>query len=737
MEPSDLVEEQEYLDVARESRERAREVWLGAAEAGAGRNDQAQLDRLGETILRDFVPAEEPSAIGRLDFLNEEDPIYVGKQTIWNKESDVLVVDWRRDAARPFFTSIVGDQAELRRKRVFEVENHRILSIEDVVFADLERQVRDLQEGQTIQEIAGTDVLLRDLERTRDGQMRDIVRTIQHAQFDLISAPPNQVLVIQGGPGTGKTAIALHRASWLLLNDPTVTPASLLVIGPNKTFIKYISEVLPSLGDTKIQQKELVGIGDSTITPSVVDSERIQVLKGSLKMCEILSRALKQRVRVPSEDLVLQSDDQRVTIPRASVISRIEELVSGSLYSFARTSLREWLKDRARERATRGPVDAFDSSVDRALESIWPQLTAKTFIYDLLSSRDRLLDAAGSDLTGQDVRELQRPTATRIADQVWSPSDLPLVDFADGLINGQLSIRYDHIVVDEAQDLSPMQVLMIKRRSRTSHMTLVGDIAQSTGPFMRESWDDVLELLRGRDGGSIQSLRFGYRVPTEVNEIAARLLPVIAPSVEGPQAIRSSGVSPTFVHSESQGILASAITEISSYAARGCSVGIVLPDAIAEEFAELLRAKSFNFADARAGQLGASINLIPSSMAKGLEFDAVVVVNPLEISSNGTKEGLRLLYIALTRTTRNLSIVYDILPTELDETAQNVIDRSGPLDRVTSQEPDMSGADTSELEDRFIAVAVEQLLVVLNMLQRPAQERAIREVIKRLGLEKM
>jgi len=731
MKHPELESEQEYLDVALEFRENGRHAWERENSAGANKDASAQLRKMGENVLKNFVPPSEPAALGRLDFITDEEPIYVGKQTIWNSEYDILVCDWRNPVSRPFFTNLTGDQGTLRRKRTFEIEDHKIVSIDDLVLSDIERQVRELEEGQTLTEGPGVDPLLNDLNRTRDGQMKDIVRTIQQAQFDLISASPRQVLIIQGGPGTGKTAIALHRASWLLFNDPDISPESLLIVGPNKTFVKYISDVLPTLGDSNVRQTDIASLGSGAISPSVLDPLPIQKLKGEMKMTAIIKRALNQRIRIPESEVVIQAENARISVQPSSVASRVEEL-GEVVYSRGRQLFKDWLRELSREKSSRGLFDALEAAIERTVESIWPQLTSRTFIYDLLSSPARLLDAAGKDLVAQEIRDIQRPSASRIAEQKWSVADLPLIDFADSLISEDAPRKYLHIVVDEAQDLSPMQLLMLKRRSSRNHMTLVGDIAQSTGPHSRDSWDDILTTLNGREGGQVQSLRFGYRVPSEVHEIAAQLLPHIASGIEGPTAIRRSNQEPEFVQVDKSNLLSSAVDHVKAHAGLGRSVGLIIPEEMVDEVANYLREKSINFADARSGQLGASINLIPSGIAKGLEFDSVVVVDPLVISGSGGRDGLRSLYIALTRTTKFLTVVYDKLPSEL----QVGIPESGPTIVGERTEKDsekgISDGDFTDVQSRFVAVLADQVLAMLGNLQPGAQRDVLREVERRL-----
>jgi DNA helicase IV len=288
------------------------------------------------------------------------------------------------------------------------------------------------------------------------------------------------------------------------------------------------------------------------------------------------------------------------------------------------------------------------------------------------------------------------------------------------------------MVVDEAQDLSAMQLLMLKRRSARNHMTLVGDIAQSTGPHMRDSWEDVLTILKGREGGQVQPLRFGYRVPFEVHELADSILPTIAPGIDGPQAVRRSGHQPDFFECAISDLASRAIEDVMRHAGSGRSVGLVSPDGMADGLAEKLVEKGINFADARNGSLGASINLVPSSLAKGLEFDAVVLVDPLGMSEKGSQEGLRNLYIALTRTTNFLSIVHAGLPDVLQRFVRSNGTQGESPDAGRQLQEQGNERDLSEVQERFIGVLAEQIVVMLENLKPKSRRDVLDEVQRQL-----
>jgi hypothetical protein len=312
--------------------------------------------------------------------------------------------------------------------------------------------------------------------------------------------------------------------------------------------------------------------------------------------------------------------------------------------------------------------------VDPLLERIWPSFTAAAILRDLFGSRERLIEAAGDDFTARQIAALHRRPAERIADETWTEADLPLLDELEDLING-VSEQYAHVVVDEAQDLSPMQLRSVSRRSATGSMTIVGDMAQSTGLWARDDWDDVLAHLPSDLPQTIQTLKYGYRVPRQIFDLAAPLLAVATPAVEAPTIVRD-GPSEPALQRVGEAARAGAVVEAASFhAAKGRSVGIVCPGRCREEVEVALRRQDIQWY-AAGGDLGRGINLVSPQEAKGLEFDAVVVVEPEHIVDEEDR-GHRLLYVALTRPTRYLHIVAAGAHLPLPAAAQ---DNSAPAD---------------------------------------------------------
>ncbi|GID31976.1 hypothetical protein Abr02nite_69590 [Paractinoplanes brasiliensis] len=647
-----LAAEQKYFDHVSDHRERMRRALLDAPAAAANAGAAVHLRKDAEARLQRIGEPDDAVAVGRMDD-EDGDVLYVGYHTIFDDDSEVLVVNWQAPAAARYFTATHADAQGLARKRSFETTGNVVNAYEDTVFRQLAAAVAELEEP--------GDALLDDLNRDRTGQMHDIVRTIQAAQFDLIRAPLDEMLIIQGGPGTGKTAVALHRVSWLLFNyRGTLQPEDVLIVGPSPTFTRYTRTVLPSLGDTSVAQRD-IGQFHPPVRRGRLEEAEVARLKGDGRMAGLLRRALYDRVGVPADQLPVEAQlDGR---PVVFTADEINEFVARSrqtpgTFGQQRQIFRSLMLNSATERARERRLGV-RTALDQLIERIWPTFTAAAFLRDLFGSRDRLIAAAGEELTVRDVALLHRRGAERISDEVWSAADLPLLDYLEALIHG-IEQRYGHIVVDEAQDLSPMQLRSIAMRSSTGSMTVVGDIAQSTGLWARDDWDDVLEHLPAQLPQRLAELRYGYRVPRQVFEIAARLLPYAAPEVTAPQVVRDGPADPVFRLTDDDSRASIAVETAMAHASHGRSVAIICPAAHRWAVESELTARDVAWRAASRNELGQGVNLVSPHEAKGLEFDATVVVEPRDIIAEDER-GHRLLYVALTRTTRYLAVI-GILP---------------------------------------------------------------------------
>ncbi|MFD2082890.1 DNA helicase IV [Actinopolymorpha cephalotaxi] len=692
MDSSELRLEQTYFDRAWGERERKREVLRSAPMAAAGPiSGTALIKRAAERAIEALGAPGDSVAFGRFDD-SAGDTYYIGRHLINTEDRDCLVINWQSPAAMPYYKATHDDPCDVRLKRSFNTHANKVLNYEDMLFADLAQRVEELSGSERW---GIDDTVLRDLDAHRTGEMRDIVQTIHAAQYELIRSPLEQLLIIQGGPGTGKTAIALHRVSWLLYNHQgKVAPSDVLVVGPNPTFTRYIRSVLPGLGDADVEHRDLSSLGPQASTGRSEDPE-VTRLKGEARMGRLLTRALQQRVRFPERSDVLDIG-RGVGAPRLgrnAIQSVLPRFLAATTYNDGRGQFRAWLSERV-QRGRLSTVALSAGSLDAAVERVWPSLTPQSFLRDLLGSRERLVAAAGDDFTAGDIGRLLRTPAERISEERWSDADVALLDQADYMISGRFP-TFHHIVIDEAQDLSPMQLQSVRLRSRTGSLTVVGDLAQSTGPWARDSWADIEETLVRRHPSKVEELTLGYRVPEQVYALAARLLPIAAPEIVPPRVVRRGPADPELTQVEPEDVAGQAVVTAREYAGRGLFVGIVCPDDVREDVEDSLRRAGVAYSDVGSGKLGASINLARPVEAKGLEFDAVVVVEPESIVAE-YERGHRMLYVALTRTTRYLSVVFSrtalALPVDSAGGATPVADV--PVIRTVEEPPEESPTPT-------------------------------------------
>nr|WP_221381689.1 UvrD-helicase domain-containing protein [Actinoplanes polyasparticus] len=647
-----LAAEQKYFDHVSDHRERMRRHLLEAPGAAANAGAAVRLRKDAEARLQRIGQPDDAVAVGRMDD-EDGDVLYVGHNTIFDDDSEVLVVNWQAPAAARYYTATHADTGGLVLKRTFECDGNTIQSYSDVVFRQLAAAVAELE--------APGDALLDDLNRDRTGQMHDIVRTIQAAQFDLIRAPLDQLLVIQGGPGTGKTAVALHRVSWLLFNyRDALSAADVLIVGPTPTFTRYTRTVLPSLGDISVVQRD-IGQFHPPVKRGRTEGAGVVRLKGDGRLAGLLRRALYDRIGVPADQPAVEAQlDGRPVVFTADEINQIvaRSRQTPGTFTQQRQIFRSLMvnvgMDRARDRRL-----GVRTSLDQLIERIWPSFTAPAFLRELFGSRDRLIAAAGEAFTAREVALLHRRPGERITEEIWSEADLPLLDYLESLLHG-IDDRYAHIVVDEAQDLSPMQLRSIAARSSTGSMTVVGDIAQSTGLWARDDWDDILEHLPAQLSQRTAELRYGYRVPRQVFELAERLLPIAAPGITAPQVVRDGPGDPVFRLVDDESRAAVAVEAAMAHASHGRSVAIICPAVHRWAIESELAVRDVAWRAASRSELGQGVNLVSPQEAKGLEFDATVVVEPKDIVAEDER-GHRLLYVALTRTTRYLHVV-GVLP---------------------------------------------------------------------------
>lgn len=661
---TEIAAEQVYFDRAAEHRARRLDGLRQAPEAAANPRAASRLRGYAQAVERVAGAADEAVAFGRIDDETGE-RLYLGRALIRDDQGEVLVVNWQAPAAERYFLADPTDPRGLTRRRTFECRGNTIQDFTDVLFAEV---------GATVDRF-----LLQELARGRTGMMRDIVATIQAAQFEVIRAPADQLLVIEGGPGTGKTAVALHRISWLLYQHrETLSADDVLVIGPHPTFLRYIATVLPGLGNDEVVLTDITRLAPEVLRGRP-EPAQVSRIKGDARMAGLLARALAARIGVPEPAERLLLDGRFVTLPGQAVAEVIAACRDAELpYAQRRHLFRQRLAQLVATRAGGSP-ERWETALTNLVERLWPQQSAAAFLHELYGSRNRLRAAAGGEFTEAEVTALHRRGADRVSQEIWSLADLPLLDEVEYLINGA-GRRYGHVVIDEAQDLSPMQLRAVGRRSANGSLTLVGDLAQSTGPWARDDWSEVTRHLPATQPVRVTALRHGYRVPRQIYAMAQRLLPVAAPAVAPPDAVRDGPASPG-VHRVTLAARAGRVAALAAeHAEAGRFVGVICPARCRREVIAALTANGLRWGSAESGELTSSINLVSPYEAKGLEFDAIVVVEPEQIVAEDER-GHRLLYVALTRTTAYLDVV--------------AVGDPLPLTVPPRREPDPDGADTA------------------------------------------
>ena len=653
----DLPEEQAYFDRALALRDRQQADRERAPAMAA--NPRAAVELRKRVSSLGLVDPEEAVAFGRIEAAGHR--WYIGKGAIWDDDNDLVVVNWQAPVAAPFYTATPSDPEGLDARRVYRCRGNQIRDIEELVFRDLAEAIA---EGRAPGPVL-SDALLESLGRDRSGELADIVSTVQAAQYDVISRDIDQLLVLQGGPGTGKTVVGLHRVSWLLFNRRDELEANdVLIVGPNPAFVRYISSVLPSLGDEAVVQVPLSALGPR-VRVGRVDPPAVRRLKGDRRLVRLLQRGLRNRERVTVDDVELRVDGRRVRLNGRRIATRARQLL-GRPHNEAYRELRAFVIDEVRAVLTRSGVRdtaAFavtargDSAreIGNYLERVWPNLTPQALLVALLSTRQQLVTAALGTLSDAEIDMLALPPDTRVGTWQWSANDIPLLDAADALLNGPPA-TYDHIVVDEAQDLSPLQLESVRRRSRTGSMTVLGDLAQATSPWAHESWDDVVDQRRrDRVPAETVELELGYRLPAEVHEVAMRLLPQVAPTLRSPTAVRRSGHPVVVAPAEADELVAATVATIRELLGTGL-IGVVTPASVRPALGAGLDADGLAWSpELRAAT--APIVVLTADEAKGLEFDNVVVVEPATIVAE-SDYGLASLFVALTRCTSRLAIVH-------------------------------------------------------------------------------
>lgn len=640
---------------------------LGALQAAATQADSEVAAFHLRRRLESLADRDDALAFGRID--QDDERWYVGRRHVEDEAGAPLVVDWRAPVSVPFYRATVHDPLGLDRRRRFLTEGRELLDILEEDFSDPDRAL-----------LSGgiPDPLLAELERERTGTMRDIVATIAAEQDEVIRAPIDRLLVVQGGPGTGKTAVALHRAAYLLFEHRLeLLDRGVLVVGPNQLFLRYVADVLPSLGETAVRQTTVEGLRPATVRveEGVTEPDAVGRIKGDVRLAEVIDRLVVDLIRVPDEPVAIGTAWGMVRLLPDDVAASVEDVLGrGVTHATGKDALRNQLLHRAyelHERSAEVPAlkanfvaaARSDAGFARYLDRLWPSLAATTVVQRLLTNRTARRRATDGLLSAEESDLLARPLPSRKADVRWWPAEVPLLDEAEARLHG-VRTTYGHIIVDEAQDLSAMALRMLARRAHGGSMTVVGDLAQATRAWGQASWDDVVGLLQGAAAPARAELTVGYRTPAPILDLANRLLPVAAPDVTPARSIRTTGEPPVLVPTTASELAATSAGAVAEAAVERGTVAMVATAGHHDELASALDDAGVAWARGIDG-LGSVVLLTPL-LAKGLEFDVVVVVEPSEIV-RAEPAGHRALFVSLTRPTRRLVIVHaEPLPSELE-----------------------------------------------------------------------
>ncbi|WP_367322301.1 UvrD-helicase domain-containing protein [Streptomyces sp. HUAS ZL42] len=636
-------------------------------------NAEVLAHQIGERIKALADLTDTPLFFGRLDYLHApgaeraeggegERPrpeaayqtLHIGRRHVHDAEGDPMVVDWRAPVSQPFYRASKKDPMDIALRRRFGYTGGDLTAYEDEHLSDPA-------------EAAKTSKLLQqEIERPRVGPMRDIVATIQPEQDEIVRSGLGGTVCVQGGPGTGKTAVGLHRVAYLLYaHRERLARTGTLVIGPNRSFLHYIEQVLPALGELAVEQAtvdDLVGHVEVRGT----DEAAAAVVKGDARMAEVLKRAVYSHVTPPTEPVVVVRGSRRWRVPAYELEDIVRELLDRDIrYGAAREALPQRIAHAVlvqMERSGEAPDDrvqdavARNSAVKAAVKAIWPPVDPAKLVLRLLTDADFLAVHAEGVLTEDEQKTILWAKPVRsVKSAKWAPADAVLIDEATDIVERTHSLG--HVVLDEAQDLSPMQYRAVGRRCTTGSATVLGDLAQGTTPWATRSWDDALAHL-GKSDAVIEELTAGFRVPTDVITYASRLLPHIAPGLTPVASVREN---PGFFDLRPITGTAEVVAACEELLRNEGSTGLIAADARIPALAEALAATGMAYlAPGEETTRETRLTLVPASLAKGLEYDYVVLDEPQAVVDGEPDErtGLRRLYVALTRAVSGLIVTH-------------------------------------------------------------------------------
>ncbi|NEA67097.1 AAA family ATPase [Streptomyces sp. SID12488] len=617
-----------------------------------------------------------PLFFGRLDYLHapgaeqaegaEGEQFYIGRRHVHDADGDPMVIDWRAPVSQPFYRASKTDPMDVALRRRFGYTGGDLTAYEDEHLSD----PTDPSKAATTSKL-----LQQEIERPRVGPMRDIVATIQPEQDEIVRSGLGGSVCVQGGPGTGKTAVGLHRVAYLLYaHRDRLARTGTLVIGPNSSFLHYIEQVLPALGELEVKQATV----DDLVAHVEVrgsDDAAAAIVKGDARMADVLRNAVYSHVTLPTEPVMVVRGSRRWRVPAYELEQIVRELLDrGIRYGAAREALPQRIAHMVlvqMERSGEAPDDRVQDSVARntavkaAVKAVWPPVDPAKLVLRLLTDADFLAAHAAGILDEDEQKEILWAKPVRsVKSAKWSAADAVLIDETIDLVQRTHSLG--HVVLDEAQDLSPMQYRAVGRRCTTGSATVLGDLAQGTTPWATRSWDEALTHL-GKPDAVIEELTAGFRVPTDVITYASRLLPHIAPGLTPVASVRENpGFFDVRPISDDVGEVVAACEELLRNEG---STGLIAADARIPALAEALTAAGLgHLSPGEETTHETRLTLVPASLAKGLEYDYVVLDEPQAVVDGEPDErtGLRRLYVSLTRAVSGLIVVHAApLPDEL------------------------------------------------------------------------
>ncbi|MFF7526974.1 MULTISPECIES: HelD family protein [Streptomyces] len=620
--------------------------------------------------------SDTPLFFGRLDYLHspgadraegaEGERFYIGRRHVHDHDGDPMVIDWRAPVSQPFYRASKKDPMDVGLRRRFGYTRGDITAYEDEHLSD---------PTEPSGAAATSKLLQQEIERPRVGPMRDIVATIQPEQDEIVRSGLGGTVCVQGGPGTGKTAVGLHRVAYLLYaHRDRLARTGTLVIGPNRSFLHYIEQVLPALGELTVKQATVDDLVAAGLEVRGSDDAPAAVLKGDARMAQVLRRAVYSHVTMPTEPVMVVRGSRRWRVPAYEIEETVRELLDrGIRYGAAREALPQRIAHAVlvqMERSGEAPDDRVQDAVARnpavkaAVKAIWPPVDPAKLVLRLLTDADFLAEHADGILDEEEQKTILWAKPVRsVKSARWSSADAVLIDEATDLVERTHSLG--HVVLDEAQDLSPMQYRAVGRRCSTGSATVLGDLAQGTTPWATRSWDEALAHL-GKSDGVVEELTAGFRVPTDVITYASRLLPHIAPGLTPVASVREN---PGFFDLREISGTADVVTACEELLRNEGSTGLIAADARVPALAQALTAAGIPYlAPGEETTAETRLTLVPASLAKGLEYDYVVLDEPQAVVDGEPDErtGLRRLYVALTRAVSGLIVTHTApLPAQL------------------------------------------------------------------------